>query len=99
MFRFLDLAHLANNLFKEQERSNLMSKLGEYRPFANISPAYVNGEVRHLVIMPSICLKPPCEEYSTMEVFILNMHFSNLSKINLTSALNDTQPCAVSFIN
>ncbi len=38
MFRFQNLAHLANNLFTEQGKSYLMSKLREYGPFANISP-------------------------------------------------------------
>ncbi len=76
-----------------------MSKLREYRPFGNISPAYVNSEVTHLVIMQKICLKPPCKEYSTMEVSILKTHFSNLPKVDWTSALDDTQPFAVSFIN
>ncbi len=85
MFRFLDLAHLANNLFMEQGRLNLMSKLREYGPFANIFPAYVRGIVAHLVIVPKICLKPPCEEYSAMEVSILKIHFGNLPKVHPTS--------------
>ncbi len=83
----------------EQGRSNLMSKLREYGLLANISSNYMNGEFAHLVIMPRICLKPPHEEYSTIEVSILNTHFSNLPKVHPTSALNDTQPFAVSFIN
>ncbi len=99
IFRFQHLARLGNNLFAEQRRSNLMSKLREYRLFANISPDYVNGEVAHLVIVPRICLKPPHEEYSTMEVNVLNTHFYNLPKVDPTSALNDTQPFAASFIN
>ncbi len=84
MFRFLDLVHLANNLFTEQGRLNLMSKRREYRPYVNISPAYVNGEVARVVIAPKICLKPPCE------VSILKTYFSNLSKVDLTSVLDDT---------
>ncbi len=67
MFRFLDLNHLANNLFREQGRLNLMSKPREYGPFANIFPCYVNEEVTNLDIVPKFFLKPPCEEYSTME--------------------------------
>ncbi len=101
MFRFQNLAHLANNLFMEQWRSNLMSKLREYGLFAIISPAYLNGEVANLVIVPRICLKTQCEyeEYSTMEVSVLNMHFNNLPKVDPTSALHETEPFAVSFIN
>ncbi len=38
-------------------------------------------------------VQPPYEEYSTMQ------HFSNLPKVDLTSALDDTQPFAVSFLN
>ncbi len=51
MFRNPDLSHLANNLFTVQGRLNLVSKLRLCRPFANISPDYVNGEA------PSYCVK------------------------------------------
>ncbi len=96
MFRCWDLAHLTNNLFMKQGRLNLVSKLREYRSFANISPDYVNGENENLDIMPKIW---PCEEYSTMEVSIISTHFSNFPMVNPTSELIDTQPFAVSFIN
>ncbi len=76
-----------------------MIKLREYRSFANISPDYMNGEVANQVIMPRVCLKSPCEEYTTMEISILNIHFGNLPKVNPTISLNDTQPLTVSFIN
>ncbi len=92
MFGFPYLVHLDNHLFMEQGRLNPIGKLREYRSFANISPTHVNGEDAHLVIVPKNCLKPPCEEYSTMEVSILNMHFSNLPMLDWTNALNDTQP-------
>ncbi len=62
-------------------------------------PAYVNGEVAHLVIVPKICLKPPCEVYSTMEVSLWKTHFSNLPKLDPTSSLDENQPFTVSFIN
>ncbi len=75
-----------------------MSKLSEYRPFGNIAPSHVHGKVAHLVIIPNICLKPPCEEYTTMVMTVLETHFSNLPKINTTSALETKQLFAVSFI-
>ncbi len=77
MFRFPDLAHLGNNFFTEQGRLNLVSTLRQYRPFANVSPAYVIGKVAHLVFVPKKYLNPPCEEYSAIEVSLLNTHFSN----------------------
>ncbi len=98
-FRCPDLAHLANNLFTEQGRLNLMNKLRDYIPLANVSPTYVNGEVAHLVMVPRICLKPLHEEYSTIGDSSLKMHFSNFPKVNLTSSLDDTQTFTVSFIN
>ncbi len=81
-FRSPDLDHLANNLFKEKGRLNLMSKLREHRQFVNISPYCETGEVEHIIITPKICLKTPYEEYSTMEISVLNTHFSNLPKVH-----------------
>ncbi len=72
VLRFPGLTHLANNLFTEKRRSNVMSKLRGHRPFANIAPCYENDEVACVVITPKNCLKPSCEEYSTMEVSELN---------------------------
>ncbi len=78
MFRCPDLANLANILFTEQGLLNLVSKLREHGPFANISPDYdMNEEVSNPVIMPKIRLKLPCEDYSTMEISILSISIIN----------------------
>ncbi len=76
-----------------------MSKLRGYEPFADISHDKVNDEVANLVIVTKICFKHPCEEYSIMDVSVLEMHFSNLPQVDTTSELDGTQPFTVSFVN
>ncbi len=95
LFRCPDLTHLANNLFTETGWSNQMNQLREYGPFADVSPLKLNGEVACFVIVPKICLKNPSDEYSTIGIYDMNTHFSNLPLNDGTSELDVTQPCGI----
>ncbi len=76
-----------------------MSNLSDYRPFADISASYMTETVAPLVIVSKICLKPPCEKYTSMRMNKLELHFSNFSKVNASSPLDDMQPFAVTLLS
>ncbi len=58
----------------------------------------MNYDVAHLVVVPKIYLKLPCEEWIPMGMADLEVHFINFPLINAYSALAVTQPFVVSFI-
>ncbi len=66
VFWFTSLAHTDNYLFTKGGRVKVINLLKDYEAFADISVSSVNDVVVHVVIIPKICLKPPCEEYATM---------------------------------
>ncbi len=56
-------------------------------------------KVANQVIVPRICLKHLCQEYSKMGGSKLRKHFSNLLQVAKNSILNGNQPLTVSFID
>ncbi len=99
MFRLCNLTRLAKNLFTEEGKSNHMNEMSEKRGFKYIITDELNGKVANHVIVPRICLKHPCEEYSKMGFFKLKTHFSNLPQVAKNRILNQNQPFAVSFVD
>ncbi len=59
----------------------------------------LDRNVANLVIVPRICLKHRCEEYSQMDLCTLTKHFSNLPQVAMNTRLNENQPLAVSSVN
>ncbi len=59
----------------------------------------LDNKVAKLVIVPRICLKHQCEEYSTMGLSESERHLSNLPKIAKNRGLNWNKPLAVSFVD
>ncbi len=55
-------------LLTKEGRSNLMSEFRKRGLFANVIMDEVNEKVANLVIVPRICLKHSCEEYSKMDL-------------------------------
>ncbi len=80
IFRYSNLVHIANYLFTKGRGVRLISLLRNYDPYVDISATYVHDKFAHLVIIPKICLKPPCEEYTEIGVTKLGLHVSNFLK-------------------
>ncbi len=76
-----------------------MNKLSEKGPFQCIITDESDTKVANLVIVPRICMKHPCEEYSTMGHSKLESYFSNLPQAAKNWGSNENQPLAVSFVN
>ncbi len=56
-------------------------------------------KIVNLAIVSKICLKHPCEEYSTMSLSESERHLSNLPWVAKNWGLNRYQHLAVSFVN
>ncbi len=93
---FINLNCLASYLFTAAGWSTLMAKIREYRLCDDILAEYLNNDVVHIVMVPTICLKHPCKKYKLMGVADLEPHLSNFPIVDASSVLKDMQPFAVS---